>query len=94
MNIFNELIGVMKDIRNTVNHPEIDLCWSKYNDLAELLKQIDFYIGSLEQADVSIMKDLSYFFAPTGSLQEISMSNGWGQKFIELSIVVDELIQK
>ena len=90
MDKYDELIRVLKDIRNILDFPDVDLCWSKYNDLAELLKEIDSYIERAAIGDDSITKDLSYFFAPTGSLQEISISNGWGEKFIELSTVIDK----
>jgi hypothetical protein len=70
--------------------PDIDLCRSKYNDLHELLNEIDSFIMRLEKGDSLIVKELSCFFAPTGSLQEISISNGWVEKFIELSMVFDK----
>ena len=93
MDKYEEFIAVLKVIRNIVDSPDIDLCWSKYDDLAELLKEIDFYIEQLGKHDGSILKDLSLFFAPTGSLQEISISNGWGEKFIELSMVFDKFYE-
>ena len=35
------------------------------------------------------LKRFRYLFAPTGSLQEISIDNGWGNEFIELANVID-----
>jgi hypothetical protein len=39
--------------------------------------------------DVNLLERL---FAPTGVIQEISISNGWGTRFLRLSEVVDEFI--
>jgi hypothetical protein len=36
------------------------------------------------------MNLLDRLFAPTGVIQEISISNGWGTKFLRISEVVDE----
>jgi hypothetical protein len=33
--------------------------------------------------------DLSILFAPTGSIQEVSLSSGWGDEFIYLSMDFD-----
>lgn len=35
---------------------------------------------------------LERLFAPTGPIQEISIDNGWGTKFLRLSEVIDEFI--
>lgn len=92
MDKYDQLIDLLKCVRSIVDFPEVDLCWSRYNDLAELLKEIDLYIDKIKTHDDSIKADLSFFFAPTGSLQEISISNGWGEKFIEIAEAIDLLI--
>ena len=35
---------------------------------------------------------LRILFAPTGSIQETAMSNGWGDEFLALSACVDRLL--
>ena len=35
---------------------------------------------------------LDRLFAPTGMLQEVSIDNGWGTKFLRISEVIDEFI--
>ncbi len=37
----------------------------------------------------STLKKLHHLFAPTEDLQEISMSSGWGEEFIEISRIID-----
>ncbi len=42
---------------------------------------------SLKPVDVNFLDRL---FAPTGVLQEISMNNGWGIKFLRISEIIDQ----
>lgn len=35
---------------------------------------------------------LRYLYAPTGSLQEISIENGWGKEFVEIANLIDQFI--
>jgi hypothetical protein len=43
----------------------------------------------LKPVDVDLLDRL---FAPTGVIQEISIDNGWGTKFLRISEVVDQFI--
>lgn len=65
----------------------------KHDQLIELLKYVRSIVDT-PNTDLcwSRYNDLAYFFAPTGSLQEISISNGWGEEFIEVSEAIDKLI--
>ena len=51
----------------------------------ELIKQIEFELDKIKNFGVIDKKQLSYLFAPTSSLQETSIDNGWGEEFLELS---------
>jgi hypothetical protein len=42
-----------------------------------------------QQFDKKLLQSL---FAPTGSIQEISIGNGWGDEFIEISKIVDKYV--
>jgi hypothetical protein len=37
---------------------------------------------------------LGFLFAPTGSIQETSIDNGWGEEFLALSEVVDAFLAR
>ena len=36
-----------------------------------------------------VLSEISILFAPTGDIQEISIENGWGKEFLELSTICD-----
>lgn len=85
------LIELLTEIIRIVDSPETDIVWTKYNSIEELVSEINSYIDSLKIGDESVIKDINFLFAPTGSLQEISISNDWVDKFIGISSVVDDL---
>ncbi|THF82691.1 hypothetical protein [Cohnella fermenti] len=45
----------------------------------------------VELGDNKVISELNILFAPTGSFQEISIASGWGEKFIELAALFDEI---
>lgn len=90
---YSNLLEIVMEMRNLIDSPETDLVWSRFNTIDEVMKDLDSCIDKLELNDKSVIKDIKYMFAPTGSYQEISINSGWGDKFIELSKRVDELVK-
>lgn len=68
------------------------LLWSKYEHIEELIAEIEVIAVTLESKDRTALLQVHNMFAPTGPLQEISITNGWGKVFLELSERVDNLI--
>ena len=46
------------------------------------------------EKDVLEFKKYSLYFEPTGTFQEISIPNGWGEDFILMANQFDELYEK
>jgi len=86
-----ELIIILNIIKNKIDSPTTNLTWSRYNNIAELLQELDLFLERLMRDDVLVIKDLKLLFAPTGSLQEISIDSGWGEEFLEISSTFDKL---
>jgi hypothetical protein len=47
----------------------------------------------LKKGEVLNLQDLRLLFAPTGSFQEIAISNGWGEAFFALAVRFDEAVK-
>ncbi|MFD0694967.1 hypothetical protein ACFQZT_12745 [Paenibacillus sp. GCM10027628] len=77
------LIELLLEVRSLVDSPNTNVTWSRFKDVDEVLEYLDSCIESLRQGSESALEDLKLLFAPTGSLQEISIDSGWGNKFIE-----------
>ena len=86
-----DLIGIMQEARNWLSRPDNDFVWSRWENQADATLEVDRYLAALVRGE---MPDLPYFFGPTGSFQEVSLSSGWGDEFIELSTRFDQAWQE
>ena len=62
--------------------------WSTLS-VEELIRSLEAEVGKAKNAKPMDINLLDCLFAPTGAIQEISISNGWGTMFLRLSEVVD-----
>ena len=88
-----ELIDILKDIKRLVDSPDTVLDWSNYSTVEEVLEDMDSLIERLNSCDTSSIKELKFLFAPTGSLQEISIDSGWSHRYLEIADKVDKLLK-
>lgn len=68
-----------------------DSFWSP-DSVAELIQILEEELHKAQNSQPINKERLSYLFLPTGSLQETSIDNGWGQEFLGLSSVVDNYL--
>lgn len=87
------LIEVLDQSRTLVSRKENDFVRSGWTDREEALNEID----SLMHRMVSGMFPLdesSLMFAPTGKLQELSLSNGWSDEYMTLANKLDSVLER
>ncbi len=90
-----EAARVVETLRVVLGHlrePAVDVVWSHYSTVDEAIQDIEAHVTRLASGDTTRVGDLRILFAPTGSFQEIAISNGWGDEFIRLSEVFDAAI--
>jgi hypothetical protein len=80
---FANLIDVVSEARRLLSLDGNDFFWSSWPDRDGALQEMDEIIGHLN--DGSIPDGLSVLFAPTGALQDTSISSGWDEEFIALA---------
>jgi hypothetical protein len=80
------LLAVMTEMRRLVALPDNDFAWSAWRDHQAALADMDWAIVALTQGAVS---NLSWLFAPTGPLQDVSLNSGWGAEFLALAARFD-----
>jgi hypothetical protein len=80
------LLAVMTAIRQLVALPDNDFAWSAWRDHQAALADMDRSITALQQG---VVPPLSWLFAPTGPLQEVSLRSGWGAEFLALATRFD-----
>jgi hypothetical protein len=82
--IRRELVDVLRECRALLARPDSDYLWSSWEDADAALEEVDGIIAAIEQGE-PLSRWWSVIFAPTGPMQEVSLSSGWGDAFITLA---------
>jgi hypothetical protein len=65
--------------------------WSNM-PIEEIVRKLETVVNRVKVAKPIDVIMLDRLFAPTGVIQEISIDNGWGTKFLRISEIVDEFV--
>jgi len=79
-----ELRDVLRECRTLLARPENDYLWSSWEDEADALEEVDGIIAAIEGGQ-PLSRYWSVIFAPTGAMQEVGLSSGWGDEFLALA---------
>jgi hypothetical protein len=83
---------VLEDARTLLALPDNEFLWSSWGTVTEALKEIDSLLRELEQGVLPKKDVLEILFAPTGPIQEVSMSSGWEEEFLALAARFDAAV--
>jgi hypothetical protein len=89
-----DLISVLRDAHTFLARPDNDFAWSSWRDANEALGELDSLIATMSAGQLPPEMKVSILFAPTGPIQEVSMSSGWAWEFIELSERFDAALKR
>jgi hypothetical protein len=82
MEHLQKLITVLREARALLARESNDFSWSSWKDQDQAIAEIDSIIAALENGSIP---EIGFLFAPTGPIQEVSLSSGWGNEFLELA---------
>lgn len=88
-----ELIAVFTRAREALDQPDNDFSWSSWRDAADALAEIDGVIAALRAGSMP-QTQMQVLFAPTGPMQEVSLSSGWGYAFLKLADDFDAALER
>ena len=91
--INENLIKLLNKIIELVSTRDTNMVWSTYDTKEVLILELKNYIQRLQNNDFSPIEQLINLFLPTGDLQEIAISSGWGEEYLSISKKFDVLIQ-
>jgi hypothetical protein len=77
-----QLIAVLERVQELCSQSD-DSLWSP-DSASDLTSSVAFAIQKLRDGKNISLKGLDFLFLPTGSLQDTSIDNGWGDEFLEL----------
>ncbi|MFD1930029.1 MULTISPECIES: hypothetical protein [Nonomuraea] len=81
-----ELAQVLDDVLGIVTASEQDTIWAgKWDTGDEMIRELRDHAARLRRGDGSTLGGLEFLFLPTGPLQEVSISSGWGDQFLDLA---------
>jgi hypothetical protein len=87
------IIRILRRIKELMDVKGTNVLFSSFNTNIEIIESIETHINMLNNYDFSVLDELILLFLPTSDLQELSISNGWSEEYLELSKQFDSLIQ-
>jgi len=88
-----ELAKVLREARSLLAHSGNDFSWSSWEDAGAALVEVDGLIAQLEAGRLPSRLTVSVLFAPTGPIQEVSLSSGWADEFLALAARCDAAVE-
>lgn len=85
-----ELIAIFEEARALLSLPGNRFDWSSWQDADEALREIDAVLALLQSGALP-KRRVAVLFAPTGPIQEVSLSSGWGDDFLRLADRFDDV---
>jgi hypothetical protein len=89
-----ELADVLREAREWLSRAGNDFSWSSWEDTHDALAEVSGHIAVLDAGKLPPKLDLTVLFAPTGPIQEVSLSSGWGDEFLTLASRFDAAVER
>jgi hypothetical protein len=82
---YKELVSVFEEARELLALPDNEYMWSSWEDDDDALEEIDRILAELRAGAPLDRLTMRVLFAPTGPIQEVAISSGWGNRFLTLA---------
>lgn len=86
-----KLISILYEAQERLRDPNNDFSWSSWRNAEAALTEVNQFIVQLKQNKLTSLLRLQTLFAPTGPIQEVSLTSGWGEDFLLLAQRFDEI---
>ena len=83
------LLKVLRDARSLLALPDNNFGWSPWQDGPAALRDLDSVIERVRSGARLDKGEIAVLFAPTGPIQEVSLSSGWPVRFQNLATLFD-----
>ncbi len=87
----DQVIPILTEVRELLSSRQNDFAWSAWRNRETALAEMDEVI---RRARAGSLSELSVLFAPSGPIQDVSASTGWGDRFLELAERLDREVAK
>ena len=79
------LLDVLRASIELLAIEENDFSWSSWKDSTAAVAEVSQLLAIAEAGGIPDRLTLSVIFAPTGPMQEVSISSGWGEAFLKVA---------
>ncbi len=69
--------------------PDVDVLWSSYDNPKQVINEIKSIENNILNGDIMSIVKMKFLLSPAGELQEISISSGWGDEFLEIAYAIE-----
>ena len=76
-----------------LQQPGNDFAWSRWKTETESIDEIERWISKVKLEELGSTLEMKVLFAPTGPIQEVSLSSGWGDEFLRLADRFDQALE-
>ena len=87
-----KMFCLIQEVIEIIRLPSTNTLFSEWNTPADAINHLNQLLEKLKNNDKQAIFELKILFGPTGSLQDLSISSGWGYKFLYLANRFDKLI--
>ena len=91
--LLQDLVALLDSIKTFIAN-DTDMSWTRYGYVTTLQYELRAYMDELSVGKMDCLEKLNLLFAPTGSLQEHAISNGWTDEYLQLSVMFDKIYLK
>ena len=85
-----DLIVILREVKGKLTN-ESNVVWTHYESASDLIFEIERFISCLLANDMAVLEEIYFAFLPTSTFQDVSINNGWGREYIEMSVRFDKV---
>jgi len=87
------IIKQLSRLKYLLSLPDTDVCWSSYDNAKEAIDELEMLEKGILKQDKNAIDRLRFLLLPTASLQEISISSGWGYEFLSIAESLENVLK-
>lgn len=87
---FKEVSEIVANIKSRIND-ETDTIWAGFDNTEVLIKELDADQKQIELLDFDTLEKIMVEFLPTSTYQELAMSNGWSDEYLQIAEKFDSI---
>lgn len=90
---FQNIADILKQLKGFITQ-KTNTFWTGFESANAFLEELNRDIERIEACDFEALEKVMIEFAPTGTYQELSLSNGWSDDYIKLANKFDKLYNR